>query len=83
MSNHHPDTAPVAVDPRPVRQLRRQLLCFGLAAMPVWSHAIEEPDYEVMRRLDFVELRQYAPYVVAEVVLNASAEEAGSQAFPI
>jgi hypothetical protein len=51
--------------------------------MPLWSHAIEEPDYEVIRKLDPVELRQYAPYVVAEVVLNASAEEAGSQAFPI
>ena len=30
-----------------------------------------------------MELRQYAPYVVAEVVLGASAEDAGNQAFPI
>jgi hypothetical protein len=28
-------------------------------------------------------LRQYAPYTVAEVVLNASADDAGNQAFPI
>jgi hypothetical protein len=33
--------------------------------------------------LDGVELRQYAPYVVAEVTLNTAAEDAGSQAFPI
>ncbi|MCU0921099.1 MAG: heme-binding protein [Burkholderiaceae bacterium] len=61
----------------------RQLLQLTLAAMPLWAQAIEEPDYEVVRKLDQVELRQYAPYIVAEVVLTASAEEAGNQAFPI
>ena len=61
----------------------RRLLSLVLAAMPLLSHAIEEPDYEVIRKLDNVELRQYAPYVVAEVVLNSTAEEAGNQAFPI
>ena len=54
-----------------------------LATMPLFSHAIEEPEYEVIRKFDNVELRHYAPYVVAEVVLDASAEDAGSQAFPI
>ncbi len=63
--------------------VRRCLLLLILAAMPLFSHAIEEPDYEVTRKLDNVELRRYAPYVVAEVVLDASAEDAGSQAFPI
>jgi hypothetical protein len=63
--------------------LLRKLLSFTLAAMPLWSHAIDEPDYEVIRKLDNVEVRQYAPYVVAEVVLNATADEAGNQAFPI
>jgi hypothetical protein len=61
----------------------RHLLWFTLAAMPLSSHAIEEPDYEVIRKLDNVEVRQYAPYVVAEVVLNATADEAGNRAFPI
>ncbi|MGZ9032738.1 MAG: hypothetical protein ACXW2G_15310, partial [Burkholderiaceae bacterium] len=55
----------------------RLLLLSTLAALPLWSHAIEEPDYEVIRKLDNVEVRHYAPYVVAEVVLNATAEEAG------
>jgi hypothetical protein len=60
------------------------LLCLLLLAMPAKSHAIEEPDYSLLRKLDEqVELRRYAPYVVAEVVLQASAGEAGSQAFPI
>jgi hypothetical protein len=63
--------------------LGRHLLGLTLAAVPLASHAIEEPEYEVLRKLDQVELRQYAPYVVAEVVLNASAEDAGNQGFPI
>jgi hypothetical protein len=61
----------------------RFLLFLTLAAMPLFSHAIEEPDYEVVRTVGIVELRQYAPYVVAEVVLDTSAEDAGNQAFPI
>jgi SOUL heme-binding protein len=63
--------------------MRRLLLLLILAAMPLFSHAIEEPDYEVIKKYDKMELRQYAPYVVAEVVLDSSAEDAGNQAFPI
>ena len=63
--------------------MRHILLLLTLFAMPLISHATEEPDYEVVRKFDNVELRRYAPYVVAEVVLDASAEDAGSQAFPI
>lgn len=63
--------------------MQRLLLLFTLATMPLLSHAIEEPDYEVTRKLDSVELRRYAPYVVAEVVLDSSPEDAGSRAFPI
>ena len=63
--------------------MHRFLLAITLVAMPLFSHAIEEPDHEVIRKFDNVELRHYAPYVVAEVVLNASADDAGNQAFPI
>ncbi len=63
--------------------LLRLLLPFILAIMPALSQAIEEPEYEVIRSFDKVELRRYAPYVVAEVVLNTAAADAGSQAFPI
>jgi hypothetical protein len=64
--------------------MQRFLLLLALATMPLFSHAIEEPDFEVIRQLDAsVELRRYAPYVVAEVVLDVPPEDAGSQAFPI
>ncbi len=63
--------------------MHRFLLLLTLAAMPFISHAIEEPDYEVVKKFANVELRQYAPYVVAEVVLDATAEDAGNRAFPI
>ena len=62
--------------------------CIGLtalvvAALPLASHAIEEPTYTVERSVEGVELRQYAPYTVAEVVVAADANDAGSRAFPI
>jgi hypothetical protein len=63
--------------------MRTFLLLLTLTVMPLLSQATEEPDYEVIKKFDRVELRQYAPYVVAEVVLNATAEDAGNQAFPI
>ena len=63
--------------------MHRFLLLLTLAVMPLFSHAVEEPDHEVVRKFGNVELRQYAPYVVAEVVLETRAEDAGSQAFPI
>ncbi|MBC7436296.1 MAG: heme-binding protein [Bdellovibrionales bacterium] len=47
------------------------------------SHATEEPDYQVVRKLQEVELRQYAGYAVAEVLVPGPAEEAGNLAFPI
>ena len=63
--------------------MRRFLFLLILVAMPLLSRAIEEPDYKVIRKFDNVELREYAPYVVAEVVLAATADDAGRQAFPI
>jgi SOUL heme-binding protein len=53
----------------------------ALVAMP--SHATPEPDFQVLRRIDGVELREYAPYTVAEVVVPGPAADAGGQAFPI
>lgn len=49
--------------------------------MPI--HATEEPEYQVVRSLPDIELRQYAAYTVAEVVVGGPANEAGNQAFPI
>ena len=61
----------------------RIAVALAVLTAPVLSQAIEEPAYEVIRTLDDVELRQYAPYVVAEVRIEADAEEAGNLAFPI
>ncbi len=47
------------------------------------THAIEEPAYEVTAKIGDVELREYAPYVVAEVRIPGSATEAGNKAFRI
>lgn len=62
----------------------RPLLWLCLAAVPLAGHAVEEPSYEVLRALgENVELRRYAPYVVAEVVIDAAEADPGRAAFPI
>lgn len=62
-----------------------KLVAWLLSALTITSaSAIEEPRYDVVRQLDErVELRRYAPYVVAEVVVDAPGDDAGSRAFPI
>lgn len=59
------------------------LASFALSAFSMISHATEEPEYRVVRELAGVEVRQYAPYTVAEVIVAGPAGEAGNQAFPI
>ena len=53
------------------------------ATMPLFSHATEEPDYDLVRPLDGAEIRQYAAYVVAQVLVSGPADKAGNKAFPI
>ena len=55
------------------------LLITLVAAMP--THAIEEPTYTVVQKTEVFEVRQYATYLVAEVVVPGPASEAGSQGF--
>src|SRR5512140_499496 len=57
------------------------ILALMTIAMP--GHATEEPEYQVVREVAGVAVRQYAAYAVAEVVVPGPAEVAGSQAFPI
>lgn len=59
------------------------LVSLTLATMPLLSHAIEEPNFEIVKTLDGAEIRQYAPYVVAQVLVSGPADEAGNAAFPI
>ena len=54
-----------------------------LFALPMTSHATPEPKYKVIQKLEHIELREYEPYSVAEVVVPGPAQEAGNLAFPI
>lgn len=62
---------------------RLVLLLTFLAAMPNPAHAIDEPTYTVVQSTDVYEVRQYAPYLVAEVVVPGPASEAGNQGFKL
>ena len=57
--------------------MRALLSTLLLALIPFGAAAIEEPDYEVVQQLDGAEVRQYAPYVVAQVKVSGAAELAG------
>lgn len=63
--------------------MRYFLLAFAFFACPAVSHAVEEPDYAVIRKLGVVEVRFYAPYVVAQVLVAGPESDAGNQGFPI
>jgi hypothetical protein len=60
------------------------LSCLALFSFTMPSYAAEEPDFKIIRKLDTdIELREYAAYLVAEVVVPGPASEAGNRAFPI
>lgn len=53
----------------------------ALGTLSPMARAIEEPRHTVVQQLDGVEVRQYEPYLVAEVVVPGPADEAGNQGF--
>jgi len=59
------------------------LSTLALFAVSMPSHATEEPEYQIVRKLEGIEVREYAAYRVAEMVVAGPAGEAGSQAFPV
>ena len=58
-------------------------LCLGLCLMFLGAavQAIEEPSYTVVKQYGTFEVRTYAPYVVAEVLVPGPEQEAGNQGF--
>jgi hypothetical protein len=59
------------------------LAVLSLSTVPMPVHATEEPSYQVVREFSGIEVREYAAYTVAEVVVAGPAGEAGGQAFPV
>ena len=59
------------------------LFTFALSTFTMPTQATEEPEYQVVRTLADIEVRQYVPYAAAEVVVPGPVDEAGNQAFPI
>jgi effector-binding domain-containing protein len=61
-------------------------ICIMLAASVVIfgaleSMAIEEPSYKVLKKENNFELRDYAPHILAETVVEGDLEQAGNKAF--
>jgi effector-binding domain-containing protein len=52
-----------------------------MASMTGTAMAVEEAQYQVIRTDDTIEIREYAPSIVAETVVNDDFESAGNRAF--
>lgn len=74
-------TAPSKALPWLLTSLVTAILVTVATTMPSPAHAIEEPAYTVVQKTDVFEVRQYAPYLVAEVIVPGPASEAGNQGF--
>jgi hypothetical protein len=55
----------------------------GLGSASTLANAGEEPAWTLVRSYETFEVRDYAPYLVAEVVVAGPADEAGNQGFRI
>jgi len=55
----------------------------GFGSIASVATATEEPQYTVVQQHKGIEVRSYAPYLVAEVVVPGPADAAGNQGFRI
>jgi hypothetical protein len=65
------------------KRLASILAAILLGTVPAVASAIEEPKFTLVRQYDGFEVREYAPYLVAEVVVPGPAEEAGNRGFRV
>jgi hypothetical protein len=66
-----------------LKYLLAAALAVALITGTTVARAIEEPKFVVTQQLDGVEVREYAPYIVAEVVVPGPAGDASSQGFKL
>jgi hypothetical protein len=66
-----------------MNKLKLALVTISLFLVQVPAMAIEEPDFEVISEFDGVELRRYAPYLVAEVDVSGGIMDGGNESFRI
>ena len=66
-----------------MNKLTKSFLAVALMIVGAPSMAIEEPEFEIIRTTEHYEIRQYAPYIVAEVDVAGDNGDAGSRAFRI
>ncbi|MBK9704975.1 MAG: heme-binding protein [Betaproteobacteria bacterium] len=59
------------------------VVALRLASIASVATATEEPAYTVIQQHEGIEVRSYAPYLVAEVVVPGPADAAGNQGFRI
>ena len=59
----------------------RLFAALALTVATVEAMAIEEAAYKVVLAEDRLEVREYAPQIVAEVIVDGDFENAGNQAF--
>lgn len=74
--------APARSDAVTARLLPFAVLGALFAASPA-AMALERPSYRVVERREAFEVREYAPYLVAETLVGGSREEAGNAGFRI
>ena len=63
--------------------MKRILIATILILFQVDAMALEEPEYTVVAQYGDFELRQYAPYLIAEVDVDGEFDEAGNNGFRI
>ena len=57
------------------------LLLAPLLLVPAAALAVEEAEYRVLEQHDEIEVREYAPSIIAEVIVDEEFEDAGNRAF--
>jgi len=65
----------------PWKHVRAVLAATMTLAAPSLALGVEEAEYRVLKQDGAIELREYAPSIVAETVVDAAFDEAGNRAF--